>query len=122
MTELEEQITAFIVEETGRKRKRVLLASRLAQDIGMDGDDAVEFFKKFGEKFHVDLTALYGHWGAALLAGRRWMVTRMFYRDFPLRRCRRYSPPIGHAGSGVGMDDRCPTGHRLDLHKVLPRP
>lgn len=28
----------------------------------MDGDDAVEFFEKFGKKFHVDLTALQDHW------------------------------------------------------------
>jgi hypothetical protein len=62
MTDLEEQITAFIVEETGIKRKPVLLSSRLAQDIGMDGDDAVEFFKKFGEKFPANLTVLYDHW------------------------------------------------------------
>jgi hypothetical protein len=62
MTELEKQITAFIVEETGVKRKRVELASRLAQDVGMDGDEAGEFFKKFCEKFHVDLTLLYDHW------------------------------------------------------------
>jgi hypothetical protein len=62
MTELEKQITAFIVAQTGIRRKRVLLSCRLAQDIGMDGDDAVEFFRKFGERFHVDLTLLDDHW------------------------------------------------------------
>jgi acyl carrier protein len=62
MTDLAEQIVALIVEETGVKRKRVQLTSRLAQDIRMDGDDAVEFFEKFGEKFNVDLTTLHNHW------------------------------------------------------------
>jgi hypothetical protein len=28
----------------------------------MEGDDAVEFFNKFGEKFHVDLATLHEHW------------------------------------------------------------
>jgi hypothetical protein len=62
MTELEERISAFIAEETGIKRKRVQLTSRLAQDIRLEGDDAVEFFEKFGEEFHVDLTALGDRW------------------------------------------------------------
>jgi acyl carrier protein len=62
MTELEEHIIALIVEETGIKRERIQLGSRLADDIGMDGDDAVEFFEKFGKKFQVDLTSLHGHW------------------------------------------------------------
>ena len=62
MTELEENIIALIVGETGMKRNSVQRSSRLGQDIGMDGDDAVEFFEKFGEKFHVDLTALSDQW------------------------------------------------------------
>jgi hypothetical protein len=62
MTDLEERVTAFVVEETGIRRKRVYLASRLSQDIGMDGDDAVDFFRRFGEEFQVDLTALGEHW------------------------------------------------------------
>jgi len=62
MTALEEGIIAVIADATGVKRKSVHLSSRLAQDIGMNGDDAVEFFEKFGVKFHVDLTPLIDHW------------------------------------------------------------
>jgi len=62
MTELAEDIIALIANDTGAKRNGVHLSSRLAEDIGMDGDDAVEFFEKFGEKFHVDLTTLGDHW------------------------------------------------------------
>jgi acyl carrier protein len=62
LAELEERISALIVARTGTKPERVQLTSRLAQDIGMDGDDAVEFFKKFGEEFHVDLRTLGEHW------------------------------------------------------------
>ncbi len=62
MSELEEQIVKFIVAETHIKAKKVHLDSRFAQDIGMDGDDAIEFFEKFHEQFHVDLTELGSHW------------------------------------------------------------
>ena len=62
MTELEEQIVKFIVQQTSINIKKVHLDSRLAQDIGMEGDDAVEFFEKFHEQFHVDLNALETHW------------------------------------------------------------
>ncbi|HWC99823.1 MAG TPA: DUF1493 family protein [Candidatus Sulfopaludibacter sp.] len=62
MTELEERIVNFIVDETSINAKKVHLDSRLAQDIGMEGDDAVEFFENFHEHFHVDLSALGDHW------------------------------------------------------------
>ena len=34
----------------------------MAQDLGMDGDDATEFFTEFSEKFKVDLHDLGTHW------------------------------------------------------------
>ncbi len=61
MTDVEERIINLIVEETGIQRKRVQLSSRL-DDIGLDGDDAVEFFAKFSQSLHVDLDLLYEHW------------------------------------------------------------
>ena len=62
MTELEQRIIAFLADETGAKRDTLLFSSRLAQDIGMDGDDAVEFFEKFARLLDVDLAALRDHW------------------------------------------------------------
>ena len=62
MPELELQVIDLIVAETGTKRALVHLSATLAEDIGMDGDDAVEFFQKFHERFNVDLTSLYNHW------------------------------------------------------------
>lgn len=46
---------------TGR-RGRILSKLALAQDIGIDGDDAVEFFEEFGERFHPELSQLGDHW------------------------------------------------------------
>jgi hypothetical protein len=62
MTDLEGQVVALVVEETHINAKKVHLDSRLSEDIGMESDDAVEFFEKFSEKFHVDLTVLGDHW------------------------------------------------------------
>lgn len=62
MAEIEERIVAFIAAELGIKPNCVALTSRISQDLGCDGDDAVELCEKFGEKFHVDLTALGKHW------------------------------------------------------------
>lgn len=62
MIDFEQQIIDLIVAETSIRRDRIHLSSSLGEDIGMEGDDAVEFFEKFGETFNVDLTGLYEHW------------------------------------------------------------
>ena len=59
---LENRIYGFIVEQSAFSRKKLSPNARLAQDIGMDGDDAVEFFEKFGKRFSVDLERLYVYW------------------------------------------------------------
>jgi len=60
--EIEQSILAFVARETCRNPKRLALNSRLVHDLGVDGDDAVELFEKFGEKYGVDLTALFQNW------------------------------------------------------------
>ncbi|MGA2598137.1 MAG: DUF1493 family protein [Bryobacteraceae bacterium] len=77
MPDLEERVIAFVVEEAGVERKHVQLASRLAQDLGIDGDDAVHLLKMFGEKFHVDLTDLYDHWNQHFRPEGFWTVGLM---------------------------------------------
>jgi acyl carrier protein len=62
MTELEERIIEFTAEERGMKREDIELSSGLSDDLGMDGDDAVDFLEKFGKKFSVDLELLWKHW------------------------------------------------------------
>jgi acyl carrier protein len=62
MTDIEQSVVGFVAEETGYNPKRLALDSRLAHDIGVDGDDAVELFQKFEKRYEVDLTSLYEHW------------------------------------------------------------
>ena len=62
MTELASYILQFVAEETGCNPSRLSLDSRLLHDLGMDGDDANEFFQKFEKTYKVDLAPLYQQW------------------------------------------------------------
>jgi acyl carrier protein len=44
------------------KKERLSLESSLNDDLDIDGDDAIEFFEAFTEKFNVDLTELGEDW------------------------------------------------------------
>lgn len=52
----------LIAHERGLPRHKVSLSSRLLHDLGMDGDDAVEFFQDFEKRYRPDLAPLYQHW------------------------------------------------------------
>ncbi|HWA00282.1 MAG TPA: hypothetical protein VG841_08200 [Caulobacterales bacterium] len=45
------------------KPERVLLTSRLLDDLGIDGDDAVELFDDINKRFGTDFASLYERWG-----------------------------------------------------------
>ena len=62
MDSLADQVIAFTTQKRAVDRTKISLTSRLFQDLGMDGDDAIEFFKQFGEQFGVDLRALWDEW------------------------------------------------------------
>lgn len=57
-----ERIFELLVSEHGIKRERITGRSRLLYDLGMDGDDAVEFFAAIERDFGTDLSRLYTRW------------------------------------------------------------
>jgi acyl carrier protein len=59
---LEDRVQDFTAQHLGVKRSKLSTATRLNRDLGMDGDDAVEFFKDFSAEFQVNLDDLYSHW------------------------------------------------------------
>lgn len=59
---LEAQVIDLVAEATEVKPEKVLLTTRLLDDLGMDGDDAVEFFNRVHERFGTDLTHLHARW------------------------------------------------------------
>ena len=56
------EVMDLLAHERGLAREKVQLSDRLLQDLGMDGDDAVDFFNSLHERFGTDLTHLYEHW------------------------------------------------------------
>jgi hypothetical protein len=56
------EVMDLIAHERGVRREKVHLSDRLLQDLGMDGDDAVDFFISVHERFGTDLTDLHQHW------------------------------------------------------------
>ena len=59
---LPERVLAFVSEQTGVKGEELRPETTLSQDLGVEGDDAVEFFEKFRTKFAVDLRELGRDW------------------------------------------------------------
>jgi Protein of unknown function (DUF1493) len=60
---LEENVLTFVSNHwLIPRRHKLSVKTRLAQDLGMDGDDAVKFFKDFGHKFNVDFADLHIRW------------------------------------------------------------
>jgi hypothetical protein len=80
--ELLESLLAFVGAETLTRRK-ITLATDVAWDLGVDGDDAQEFVRRFADQFSVDMSEFdfdmyFGGEGfdpirltKSLLAGRR---------------------------------------------------
>ncbi|MES2442535.1 MAG: hypothetical protein V4574_06860 [Pseudomonadota bacterium] len=62
MTEIEREVLQLVVDQTGVRADKVTLETRLLHDIGMEGDDAVEFFAAVRERFGTDLDALEADW------------------------------------------------------------
>ena len=56
------EVIDLVAHERGLSREKVHLSDRLLQDLGMDGDDAVDFFNSVHERFATDLTHLHDHW------------------------------------------------------------
>lgn len=59
---LEAQVIQLLAEAAGVNPEKVSLTTRLLDDLGMDGDDAVDFFNRVHELFGTDLTNLYSRW------------------------------------------------------------
>ena len=57
-TNIESDVLDFVSDRLGSRRDKVTLDTTLLGDLGVDGDDADEFFVAFAERFHVNLSAL----------------------------------------------------------------
>ena len=56
--ELLSRIRVLVAKHRAMSPDELALDLRLGEDLGMDGDDAVEFFADYAREFHVDLAAM----------------------------------------------------------------
>ncbi|MBV7257590.1 hypothetical protein KCG44_12430 [Pacificimonas sp. WHA3] len=61
-TDVEQQLITMLSKERGLPADRIKPSSRLLDDLGMDGDDAVEFFIDVKETFGTDISLLEENW------------------------------------------------------------
>ena len=59
----EARVFDFVIRQTDVRRP-LHLPDRLSEDLGIDGDDAVNFFQAFEAEFEVDLEPLYQNWSS----------------------------------------------------------
>ena len=60
--DLERQVVAMLARDLGLPIARIRPSSRLLDDLGMEGDDAVAFFIDLKKTFGTDLSLLERHW------------------------------------------------------------
>lgn len=82
------RLAALLEREQGYPSARVTRATRLSEDAGMDGDDAVEFLQAYAREFGVNLSAFrfYHHFGPEG-CNPWWLVVRPWWarvRHLPL--------------------------------------
>ena len=56
--DLATRVRQLVAAERGMAIERIPLDSKLLEDLGMEGDDAVEFFRRFAREFDVDLSGM----------------------------------------------------------------
>lgn len=54
--EIFDKLKAFVVEEAAVEEDEVMRATRIEEDLGVTGDDAVDFLIAYGKAFNVDVT------------------------------------------------------------------
>lgn len=59
---VEDRVYALVAEERGIAVDKLTPNSMLSHDLGLDGDDAAEFFETFADEFGVDLAYLEADW------------------------------------------------------------
>lgn len=59
---LSERVLRFAAEFSSVEPAQLRYEVRIAQDLGIDGDEAVAFFESFATAFEVDLRELYLNW------------------------------------------------------------
>lgn len=84
-TSLEERVLQFTAKRIPNTAGRISLDSRLVEDLGLDGENAIEFFEAYDDEFEVDLSVLIEqnwkrHFGS--VGGVHWSIVAGFFVCF----------------------------------------
>ncbi|QIG80029.1 acyl carrier protein [Stakelama tenebrarum] len=66
---VEREIRELIAQQSGVPLLRIHRDSRIAEDLGVSGTDAVDLFSRISGRYKVDLTLLWKRWDRHFLAG-----------------------------------------------------
>src|SRR4051794_1389914 len=77
-----EEMADFVAEVASYRRAKITLETGLRKDVGLDGDEAVEFFEKFRARFNVDLSGVIWdrHFGPEFSFIPFWMLFPSWWR------------------------------------------
>jgi acyl carrier protein len=85
-----EDLADFLVEQLRVRRDRLSTTTRLAEDLGVDGEDGVQLIAAFGKRFDVDLgdfheSSYFGPEAAANpFVWAWWLITRTWPKTQPI--------------------------------------
>jgi len=86
---VEDRTYALLAKERGVDRSRLRPGTTLSHDLGLEGDDAKEFFESFEEEFSTDLKLLREDWnhyfaaeGVSLLAVIPGVIASVLFLGF----------------------------------------
>jgi hypothetical protein len=82
---LDDDVIEFLRRETAIRRRDIRLASQLASDLGIAGNDGVEIMDKFAETFSVDLTGLdyLEYFGEEAGCNPLWILLQCLFSSAP---------------------------------------
>ncbi len=55
---IEQQVISFLSDISSIEKNKISLNSNIAEELKLEGDDAVEMLEEFGRKFEVDMTSI----------------------------------------------------------------
>ncbi len=55
-TEIFEKIKSFTIKQTGVKEAKITIEAKLEDDLGIYGDDAIDYISSFSKQFNVDIS------------------------------------------------------------------
>jgi acyl carrier protein len=97
---LSKELVDFVIERSFTKRDIVTPDTRLMHDLGLNGDDAIEFMMEYGKRFNVDLSRFFAN---EYFDGEGLQIIDAILEKLKLRPNRLKPLPIGCLQAGINL-------------------